>query len=63
MNKNIYFNKDSSVRTQIDWETFAEMVHELWIQNKRLKKFGVQMNYTIRIPLRGYKPVYKKTTK
>lgn len=61
MNKNISMNNDGSLRRRIGWRTFADMVHELWIQNKRLKNIGGEMDYTLRLPLKGYKPVYKKT--
>lgn len=61
MDKNISFNQDSTVRKRRGWRTFADMVHELWMQNKRLKKLGMQMDYTLRLPLKGYKPVYKRT--
>ena len=58
---NISYNHDGTIRKRIGWRTFAEMVHDLWIQNKRLKKFGYEMDYTLRLPLKGYKPVLKKT--
>jgi len=37
------------------------MVDVLWNINKRLKKYQAKVQYTITLPLKGTKPVYKKT--
>lgn len=44
------------------YNTFGEMVDVLWKINKHLKKFhSGPIQYTVTLPLKGTKPIYKKT--
>jgi len=43
------------------YKTFGEMVHVLWEINKQNRKMGFASEYTVVLPLRGRKPIYKKT--
>lgn len=45
------------------YNTFGEMVDVLWNINKQNKKMGFTSEYTVILPLKGTKPVYKKTIK
>jgi len=45
------------------YNTFGEMVDVLWNINKQNKKMGLTAEYTVVLPLKGTKPIYKKTTK
>jgi len=45
------------------YSTFGEMVDVLWNINKQNKKMGFTSEYTIILPLKGTKPIYKKTLK
>jgi hypothetical protein len=45
------------------YNTFGEMVDVLWKINKRARKMGWGSQYTVTLPLKGTKPVYKKTLK
>jgi len=45
------------------YNTFGEMVDVLWNINKQNKKMGFTSEYTIILPLKGTKPIYKKTLK
>jgi len=45
------------------YKTFGEMVNVLWNINKQNKKMGFTAEYTVVLPLKGTKPIYKKTTK
>ncbi len=43
------------------YNTFGEMVDVLWKINKQNKKIGFTCEYTVVLPLKGTKPIYKKT--
>lgn len=43
------------------YTTFGEMVDVLWNINKQNKKMGFISEYTVILPLKGTKPIYKKT--
>lgn len=43
------------------YTTFGEMVDVLWNINKQNKKTGFTSEYTVILPLKGTKPIYKKT--
>jgi hypothetical protein len=43
------------------YTTFGEMVDVLWNINKQNKKMGFTAEYTVILPLKGIKPIYKKT--
>jgi hypothetical protein len=43
------------------YKTFGEMVDVLWKINKQNKKVGFTCEYTVILPLKGTKPIYKKT--
>lgn len=43
------------------YNTFGEMVDVLWNINKQNKKMGFTSEYTVILPLKGIKPIYKKT--
>lgn len=45
------------------YTTFGEMVDVLWNINKQNKKMHFTSEYTIVLPLKGIKPIYKKTLK
>lgn len=45
------------------YNTFGEMVDVLWKINKQNKKMKFTSEYTIILPLKGTKPIYKKTLK
>jgi len=45
------------------YSTFGEMVDVLWNINKQNKKMKFTSEYTIILPLKGTKPIYKKTLK
>lgn len=45
------------------YNTFGEMVDVLWKINKQNKKMGFTAEYTVVLPLKGTKPIYKKTLK
>jgi len=60
---NVDFNERGQITKRKGYATFGEMVHVLWDINKRAKKMGFTGEYTIRLPLKGTKPIYKKTVK
>ena len=43
------------------YTTFGEMVDVLWKINKQNRKMGFTSEYTIVLPLKGTRPIYKKT--
>lgn len=45
------------------YTTFGEMVDVLWAINKQNRKMGFTSEYTVVLPLKGIKPIYKKTLK
>lgn len=57
---NIDFDQSGVLRPRKTWSTFAGMVWQLWLINKKLTKLGVRGDYTVRLPLKpgkfkGYK--------
>ena len=60
---NAEITKQGYVSKRKGYNTFGEMVHVLWEINKRAKKMGFKGEYTVSLPLRGTKPIYKKTIK
>lgn len=58
---NVEIDHDGTIKRRKGYNTFGEMVHVLWELNKKAKKMGWSSEYTVRLPLKGTKPVYKKT--
>lgn len=58
---NILINDDGHIKRRKGYSTFGEMVDVLWKINKQAKKMGWSSEYTVRLPLKGTKPIYKKT--
>lgn len=58
---NVEITDQGTIKKRKGYNTFGEMVHTLWELNKKAKKMGWSSDYTVRLPLRGTKPVYKKT--
>jgi hypothetical protein len=60
---NIEFTNKGMIKRRKGYNTFGEMVDVLWDINKRMKKnrFTQPITYTIILPLKGTKPIYKKT--
>lgn len=58
---NVEISGDGLIKKRKGYNTFGEMVDVLWKLNKNAKKMGWSSEYTIRLPLKGTKPVYKKT--
>jgi hypothetical protein len=60
---NVEITSDGTIKRRKGFNTFGEMVHVLWELNKKAKKMGWSSDYTVRLPLKGIKPIYKKTLK
>lgn len=60
---NLEMEDNGFVKKRAGYSTFGEMVHVLWKINKQNKKMGFTGEYTVILPLKGTKPVYKKTLK
>lgn len=60
---NVEILDNGFVKKRRGYNTFGEMVDVLWSINKQNKKMGFTGDYTVRLPLKGTKPVYKKTLK
>lgn len=58
---NMYFNTNGTAQVRRGWRFFGDMVHELWRINKIAQKSGLSSDIIVRIPLRGRKPIFKKT--
>lgn len=58
---NIDLTDKGNIIRRKGYNTFGEMVDVLWNINKNLKKHGAKVQYTVMLPLKGTKPVYKKT--
>lgn len=58
---NMVFNSMGTVEKRRGWRYFGDMVHELWRINKIAQKSGFSSDITVRIPLPGRKPIFKKT--
>jgi hypothetical protein len=58
---NVVIENNGTITKRKGYNTFGEMVDVLWNINKKLKKFNSKIVYTIMLPLKGTKPVYKKT--
>lgn len=54
---NIALATDGAVHPRRGWKTFAGMVYQLWLINKRYTKMGIKGDFTVRLPLPkgGYK--------
>lgn len=59
--KNVEITDSGLIARRKGYNTFGEMVHVLWELNKRAKKMGYKSEYTVVLPLKGTKPIYKKT--
>lgn len=53
--------KTGCISRRKGYNTFGEMVDVLWNINKDAKKMGWTGEFTITLPLKGVKPIYKKT--
>ena len=60
---NLEIEDNGFVKRRRGFNTFGEMVDVLWKINKQNKNMGFTAEYTVRLPLRGTKPIYKKTLK
>ena len=58
---NLEIEDNGFVKKRRGFKTFGEMVDVLWSINKQNKKMHFTAEYTIILPLKGTKPVYKKT--
>lgn len=61
MSKNVVIDDEGTISKRTGYNTFGEMVHVLWKINKQYKKNGYKGEFTVTLPLKGTKPVYKKT--
>lgn len=61
--QNVVINTRGEIESRKGWKTFGEMVDVLWKINKQNRKMGFVGEYTIKLPLKGVKPIYKKTIK
>lgn len=59
--RNIDIQSTGTIQKRKGYNTFGEMVDVLWNINKRYKKQGFSGEFTVTLPLKGTKPVYKKT--
>lgn len=48
---NVDIDRSGAFRPRKSWKTFAGMVHQLWLINKRFQKLGVDGDFTVRLPL------------
>jgi len=58
---NCEITNDGYLKQRRGYTTFGEMVDTLWNINKQNKKMNFTCEYTIILPLKGTKPIYKKT--
>lgn len=58
---NGYIDSDGIIGKRDGYSTFGEMVDVLWRINKQMQKIGFTAEYTVKLPLKGTKPIYKKT--
>lgn len=58
---NVDIDNAGFIKKRKGYNTFGEMVHVLWNINKQNKKMGFTAEYTVILPLKGTKPIYKKT--
>jgi len=49
--KNIDVHTDGIVHPRKGWKTFAGMVYQLWLINKRYERMNIKGDFTIRLPL------------
>jgi hypothetical protein len=54
---NVDVDKSGVMRPRKMWRTFAGMVWQLWLINKRFKKLGIVGDFTVRLPLPGKYPM------
>lgn len=60
---NATITNDGYLQKRKGYTTFGEMVDVLWKINKQNRKMRFTSEYTIILPLKGTKPIYKKTLK
>ncbi len=60
---NVEITKQGTIKKRKGYNTFGEMVDVLWNLNKKARKNKWSGVFTVTLPLRGTKPVYKKTIK
>lgn len=58
---NLEMQDNGYVKKRKGYNTFGEMVDVLWNINKQNKKMRFTGEYTVILPLKGTKPIYKKT--
>ena len=58
---NVEITKEGMIKKRKGYNTFGEMVDVLWNINKQNRKMGFTCEYTVILPLKGTKPIYKKT--
>lgn len=58
---NLVPTSNGAITKRKGYNTFGEMVDVLWKINKQNKKMKFKSEYTITLPLKGTKPIYKKT--
>lgn len=50
---NLEILNDGTIRPRKSFATFAGMVYQLWLINKRFTKMGIVGDFTVRLPLPG----------
>lgn len=58
---NVEITDNGMIKKRNGYNTFGEMVDVLWNINKKAKKYKWTGEYTVTLPLKGTKPIYKKT--
>lgn len=48
---NMDVNTDGTIRARRGFKTFAGMVWQLWLINRRFTKMGIKGDFTVRLPL------------
>jgi hypothetical protein len=48
---NVDIQVDGTLHPRKSWKTFAGMVYQLWLINKRYTRMSVQGDFTVRLPL------------
>lgn len=59
--RNLEIADNGFIKKRRGYNTFGEMVDVLWDINKQNKKMSFTGEYTVILPLKGTKPIYKKT--
>lgn len=55
---NVEVLTDGTLRPRRGYGTFAGLVYQLWLMNKRYQKLNVVADYTVRLPLKTGKFKY-----